>query len=85
MAARNINDIYNILLYICRKQRGVFISTSDSDMALDNGQMELFGESFTKEYQINQTVVDCLSPFKVQKQFTSLAENRKHWSASSLY
>jgi hypothetical protein len=70
MATTNVNDIYNILLYIVRKQRGVFLTTSESDLVLDRAQLELFADSFA-QYQINQKIVDALSPFKTVTQFTT--------------
>ena len=70
MANRNINDICNILFYIVRKERGVFLTYPEAGMILDNGQMELLADSFA-QYQVNQSIVDALSPFKKYTQFTS--------------
>lgn len=70
MAGNNINNIYNTILFICRKERGAFISVSNCMNVLDMGQMELLAEAFS-QYQINQTVSDALSPFKVRLQFAT--------------
>ena len=75
MANRNINDIYNILLYIARKQRGVFISPDEAMTILDNGQLELTQKGF-EQFQINQTIVDILSPFKEKVQTTTQSDGQ---------
>lgn len=67
---RNINDLYNFLLYVVRKERGVFLTTSESDSVLDNAQMELFTEKIPL-WGITDVIHDCLAPFKVRVQFTS--------------
>lgn len=71
--ARNINDIYNLALYIVRKERGSYVSPQEICECLDFGQMELFEEYF-KFFGINQTVHDALSNFKVRQQFTSASD-----------
>lgn len=71
--ARNINDLYNLALYIVRKNRGVYITPSEFCSALDEGQMEVF-EYFFVQYGLNQNVHDALSNFKVRVQFTSLSD-----------
>ena len=75
MANRNINDIYNILLYIARKQRGVFITPDEAMTILDNGQLELTQKGF-EQFQINQTIVDILSPFKEKVQTTTQSDGQ---------
>jgi hypothetical protein len=84
MANRNINDIYNIILYIVRKERGSFVTTSEMCSMLDMGQMELVTESFA-QYQINQKIVDALSPFKVKNQFTSANDGQVTMPADYLH
>lgn len=73
MASRNINDLWNLQLFIIRKERGGFISPQQGCTALDAAQMEKFNEDF-KFYQINQQIVDALSPFKTRYQFTSASD-----------
>lgn len=71
--ARNINDIYNLMLFIIRKERGSFLKVSQAMSYLDAGQLEKFEEDF-KQYKDNQTISDSLSVFKVTNfQFTSSA------------
>ena len=70
MASRNINDLYNLADYICRKERGVFLSTSEFTSAMDWSQLEFYQSCFSV-YGVNQTIHDALSNFKVRQQFTS--------------
>ena len=68
--ARSLDDIYQFMRYIIRKQRGVFLTTAQAMQALDNGQMTCFGEWF-KLYGVNQEVHDALRPFRIYYPFTS--------------
>lgn len=68
--ARSINDYFNLYLYICRKERGAYITTAQFTQNLDAGQMDAFAEWF-KLYGINQEVHDALRPFRVYQPFTS--------------
>lgn len=69
---RNISDIYEFVRYIVRKQRGVFINTTDVCNNLDFGQMDAFYDYFNL-YGVNQTIHDALRPFRVYQTFTSNA------------
>lgn len=64
MAARNISDVYNLINYITRKIRGVFISPTDLDEVLLAAQLETYNE-YWKGYGVNQQIHDALQPFKV--------------------
>lgn len=69
--ARNISDIYNLILFIVRKQKGTYISPEDAMAALDAGQLIKFNEDFAL-YSQSQALADSLRPFKVTNlQFTS--------------
>lgn len=68
--ARNINQIYSLVLYICRKERNVFITPSDFNEVIQAAQLEEYGYYF-QLYAANQTIHDALSPFKVFYQFTT--------------
>lgn len=68
--ARSLDDLYQFMLYIVRKERGVFITTTEATAALDNGQMDAFGEYF-KIYGGTQVVHDALRSFRVYYQFTT--------------
>lgn len=82
--ARNINDIYNLALYIVRKQRGVFLTASEFCESLDWGQLELYEECF-KIYGVNQTIHDALSNFKVRTQFTSASDGTVTFPSNYLH
>jgi len=69
---RSINDIYNLELYIVRKERGVFLKPTDFNANLDAGQLDTFQEYFAN-YGPNQILHDGLRPFRVYHQFTSNA------------
>ena len=59
------------MLYLVRKNRGVFVTPQEAMAALDNGQMIKFEDDF-KMYGIDQTIHDSLRNFKVTNyQFTS--------------
>ncbi len=68
--ARSINDIYNFMLYLCRLQRGVFLTPDECTTSLDNAQMDKFEDDF-KPFGVNQTLHDSLRPFRVYYPFTS--------------
>lgn len=82
--ARNINDIYNLALYITRKERGAYISPDELCQCLDFGQMEFFEECF-KIYGINQTIHDALSNFKIRQQFTSASDGTVTFNSNYLH
>ena len=68
--ARTLDDIYNFMRYIVRKERGVFLKTDDAMMALDNGQMNAYNEYFAL-YGKDQTIHDAIRPFRIYYPFTS--------------
>ena len=82
--ARNINDIYNLALYITRKERGAYISPDELCQCLDFGQMEFYEECF-KIYGINQTIHDALSNFKIRQQFTSASDGTVTFNSNYLH
>lgn len=81
---RNINDIYNFLLYISKKERGAFLTVDQAMSAIDNAQMELFNFLF-KDFRANQVLNDGLIEFKVQKQFTSNSSGEVAFESNYLY
>jgi hypothetical protein len=81
---RNINDLYNLADYICRKERGVFINPQEFTDAMDWGQMELYQTCFAV-YGVNQTIHDALSNFKVRQQFTSAADGTVTFNSDYLH
>jgi len=68
--ARNVNDLYEFMRYIVRKERGVFLTTDEAMNALDNGQMDAYKDYF-RLYGENQEIHDALRPFRIYYQFTS--------------
>lgn len=68
--ARNINDLYNFCLFICRKERGIFIQPNVFASNLDNGQLDAFNDYFG-EYGVNQQIHDALDTFRVYQPFTT--------------
>ncbi len=71
MASRNINDYYNLVILIVKKQRGVFVSVPDFNNYATAGQLESFQE-YQKLYGIDGTIHDAMQPFKVLRNpFTS--------------
>jgi len=68
--AYNINDIYNQMLFIVRKERGVFVTISEAMQTLDNAQLEAVEEWFST-YGATQIIHDAIRKLRVQKSFTS--------------
>lgn len=64
MAARNISDVFNLVDYICRLQRGVFISISEFNESVTAANLETFNY-YWSFYQPDQILHDALQPFKV--------------------
>ena len=68
--AYNINDIYNQMLFIVRKERGVFVTVNEAMQTLDNAQLEATEEWFST-YGTTQIIHDAIRKLRVQKNFTS--------------
>lgn len=68
--AYNINDIYNQMLFIVRKERGVFVTVNEAMQTLDNAQLEAVEEWFST-YGSTQIIHDAIRKLRVQKSFTS--------------
>jgi hypothetical protein len=68
--SRTLEDVYNFMRFIVRKERSVFLTIDEAMDSLDTGQMDAF-EEFFKMYGINQNVHDALRPFRIYYQFTS--------------
>jgi hypothetical protein len=68
--AYNINDIYNQMLFIVRKERGVFVTVNEAMQTLDNAQLEATEEWFLT-YGATQIIHDAIRKLRVQKSFTS--------------
>src|SRR6478752_2350091 len=70
MANRNINEIYNFLVYIVRKQRGVMLSIPEAMQALDTGQLDSV-ETWFSQYGENQIIHDAIRKLRVYQPFTT--------------
>lgn len=81
---RNIQNINDLLRFIIRKERGVFITYAEADAALDAGQLDSFNEYF-KLYAIDQVVHDAITPFRVYKPFTSASDGSVTYEADYLH
>ena len=68
--AYNINDIYNQMLFIVRKERGDFVTVNEAMQTLDNAQLEATEEWFST-YGATQIIHDAIRKLRVQKSFTS--------------
>ena len=68
--AYNINDIYNQMIFIVRKERGVFVTVDEAMQTLDNAQLEAVEEWFST-YGTTQIIHDAIRKLRVQKSFTS--------------
>lgn len=75
MAARNISNIYDLVDYIVRKNRGVFINPSEFDESMGAANLEAFEYYWELSYKDDQDLHDSLQPFKVlRQQFQSAAD-----------
>ena len=72
--AYNINDVYNFLVFIVRKERGVFITIPEAMQTLDNAQLEATEDWFS-QYGVTQIIHDAIRKLRVQVQFTSASSN----------
>lgn len=71
MASRNIGQVYDLIRFIVRQERGIFVTIPEVMNALDAAQLEKLEDDY-KLYKVNQTISDSISPFKVANvQFTS--------------
>jgi hypothetical protein len=68
--AYNINDVYNQMIFIVRKERGVFVTIPEAMQTLDNAQLEAVEEWFST-YGTTQIIHDAIRKLRVQKSFTS--------------
>jgi hypothetical protein len=66
-----IDVVHNIITFILRKQKGVYISPQEIDLILNKAQLEVL-EYYFKSYGETQIIHDALTNFKVLNyQFTS--------------
>lgn len=68
--ARTINDLYELYRYICRKERGVFITIPQFNANLDAGALDAV-EVWFAGYGIDQKLHDALRKLRTYQPFTS--------------
>lgn len=65
----DLNTVYNLALYIIRKQRNGFQTYPELDNIFNLGQLDLLNE-YIDEYALNGKINSALNPFKTNYQFT---------------
>lgn len=84
MAGRNINDIYNLMVYIVRKERGNFPTVAEAMAALHAGQLSVY-EKYFALYGANQTIHDAITLFKTTYPFTTDATGKATFPSDYLH
>lgn len=82
--AYNINDVYNFLTFIVRKERGVFITIPEAMQTLDNAQLEATEDWFTG-YGATQILHDAIRKLRTQVQFTSASDGMVSFASDYLH
>lgn len=82
--AYNLNDIYNFMVFIVRKERGVFVTIQEFESTLDNAQIEAVEDWFA-QYGENQKIHDAVRKIRVQKDFTSSANGTVTFESDYLH
>lgn len=80
----SINDVYNILVYIVRKERGVFLKIESAMQVLDNAQLEAVEDWFAP-YGSTQIIHDALRQLRTQVQFTSASDGQVTFASDYLH
>ena len=82
--AYNLNDIYNFMVFIVRKERGVFITIPEFESTLDNAQIEAVADWF-ELYGTTQKIHDAIRKLRVQVQFTSTSDGQVSFASDYLH
>lgn len=82
--AYNINDVYNFLTFIVRKERGVFITIPEAMQTLDNAQLEATEDWFSG-YGATQILHDAIRKLRAQVQFTSASDGMVSFASDYLH
>lgn len=82
--AYNINDVYNFLTFIVRKERGVFITIPEAMQTLDNAQLEATEDWFAG-YGATQILHDAIRKLRTQVQFTSASDGMVTFASDYLH
>ena len=82
--AYNLNEIYNFMVFIVRKERGVFVTISEFESTLDNAQIEATSGWF-ELYGITQKIHDAIRKIRSQVQFTSASDGQVNFASDYLH
>jgi hypothetical protein len=82
--AYNINDVYNFLVFIVRKERGVFITIPEAMQTIDNAQLEATEDWFS-QYGVTQIIHDAIRKLRSQVQFTSTSDGEVVFASDYLH
>jgi len=82
--AYNVNDIYNFMNFIVRKERGVFVTIPEFEDTLDNAQIEAV-EDFFVLYGQSQIIHDAIRKLRVQKDFVSASNGNVTFESDYLH
>ena len=82
--AYNINDVYNFLVFIVRKERGVFITIPEAMQTIDNAQLEATEDWFAG-YGATQILHDAIRKLRSQVQFTSASDGQITFASDYLH
>ena len=82
--AYNLNEIYNFMVFIVRKERGVFVTISEFESTLDNAQIEAISGWF-ELYGITQKIHDAIRKLRSQVQFTSASDGQVNFASDYLH
>ena len=82
--AYNINDVYNFLVFIVRKERGVFITIPEAMQTIDNAQLEATEDWFS-QYGVTQIIHDAIRKLRMQVQFTSNSDGSVDFASDYLH
>jgi len=82
--AYNLNEIYNFMVFIVRKERGVFVTIPEFESTLDNAQIEAVSGWF-EQYGVTQKIHDAIRKLRSQIQFTSTSDGQVSFASDYLH
>ena len=82
--AYNLNEIYNFMVFIVRKERGVFVTIPEFESTLDNAQIEAVSDWF-ELYGTTQKIHDAIRKISSQVQFTSASDGQVDFASNYLH
>jgi hypothetical protein len=82
--AYNLNEIYNFMDFIVRKERGVFVTIPEFESTLDNAQIEAVSGWF-EQYGATQKIHDAIRKLRSQVQFTSASDGQVDFASDYLH